>query len=152
MNPDLDLVIERVIRAPRAAIWKAWTTPDLFAKWWIPELYICRVESFALYPGGGFTTTMSEDGSAFTPHMDAAFLVVEEQVRVAPTASGAGAANSSRGGKTQDKRSVPRLRSLASRPGSTAARTTPSSPKPSREATRRVRVSESLPAAAPQAW
>lgn len=82
MNPDLDLVIERVIRAPRAAIWKAWTTPDLFAKWWIPEPYICRVESFALYPGGGFTTTMSEDGSAFTPHMDAAFLVVEEQVRL----------------------------------------------------------------------
>lgn len=82
MNPDLDLVIERVIRAPRATIWQAWTTPDLFAKWWIPEPYVCRVESFHPYPGGGFITMMSADGSAFTPHMDAAFLVVDEQRRL----------------------------------------------------------------------
>jgi hypothetical protein len=25
MNPDLDLTVERVIRAPRAAVWSAWT-------------------------------------------------------------------------------------------------------------------------------
>lgn len=82
MNPDLDLVIERVIRAPRAAIWKAWTTPELFAKWLIPEPYTCRVESFTPKAGGGFVTTMSENGSAFTPHTDAAFLLVEEDERL----------------------------------------------------------------------
>lgn len=82
MNPDLDLTIERVIRAPRAAIWKAWTDPGLFAKWWIPEPYNCRVEAFDLRPGGGFVTSMSEDGTSFTPHMDAAFLVVEDAERL----------------------------------------------------------------------
>ena len=82
MNPDLDLTIERVIRAPRAAIWKAWTDPGLFAKWWIPEPYTCRVEAFDPRPGGGFVTTMSEDGTSFTPHMDAAFLVVEDAERL----------------------------------------------------------------------
>lgn len=82
MNPDLDLVIERIIRAPRAIVWKAWTTPELFARWWIPEPYTCRVESFAPYAGGGFVTSMSENGSAFTPHMDAAFLVVDEAERL----------------------------------------------------------------------
>jgi len=82
MNPDLDLVIERIIRAPRPAIWKAWTTPELFAKWWIPEPYCCRVEWFAPHAGGGFVTSMSENGSAFTPHMDAAFLVVDEAERL----------------------------------------------------------------------
>lgn len=82
MNPDLDLVIERVIRAPRAAVWAAWTTPELFAQWWIPRPYTCRVDLFAPHPGGGFVTMMSEDGAAFTPHMDAAFLVVDERERL----------------------------------------------------------------------
>ncbi|MGO1560905.1 Probable glutathione S-transferase-related transmembrane protein [Actinomycetales bacterium JB111] len=82
MNPDLDLVIERVIRAPRAAIWKAWTTQELFARWWIPEPYSCRVESFAPHAGGGFVTSMSDDGVTFGPHMDAAFLVVEDHKRL----------------------------------------------------------------------
>ncbi|WP_280384562.1 SRPBCC domain-containing protein [Nocardia wallacei] len=82
VNPDLDLAIERVIRAPRAVIWKAWTTPELFAQWWIPEPYTCRVDKFAVHAGGGFATSMSEDGSTFTPHMDAAFLVVDEDERL----------------------------------------------------------------------
>ncbi len=82
MNPDLDLAIERVIRASRAVIWKAWTTPELFAQWWIPEPYTCRVDKFAVHAGGGFATSMSEDGSTFTPHMDAAFLVVDEDERL----------------------------------------------------------------------
>lgn len=82
MNPDLDVVIERIIRAPRAKVWKAWITPELFSKWWIPEPYTCRVESFAPHAGGGFVTSMSEDGSMFMPHMDAAFLVVDEAERL----------------------------------------------------------------------
>lgn len=82
MDPDLDLTLERVIRAPRAAVWEAWTTSELFEKWWVPRPYICRVEQFLPHAGGGFVTTMSEDGSAFTPHMDAAFLVVEDRERL----------------------------------------------------------------------
>jgi uncharacterized protein YndB with AHSA1/START domain len=82
MSQDLDLTIERVIRAPRTTVWKAWTSPELFSQWWIPEPYTCRVEAFAPHPGGGFVTTMSEDGASFTPHMDAAFLVVDEAERL----------------------------------------------------------------------
>lgn len=79
MNADLDLAIERVIHAPRDTVWQAWTTPEIFAKWWLPVPYICRVDYFAPYSGGGFVTSMSDDGASFTPHMDAAFLVVDPE-------------------------------------------------------------------------
>lgn len=82
MNRDLDVVIEGVIRASPATVWSAWTTPELFEQWWIPEPYTCRVESFAPHAGGGFVTSMSEDGSTFMPHMDAAFLVVDQGERL----------------------------------------------------------------------
>ncbi|MFC4223315.1 SRPBCC domain-containing protein [Lysinibacter cavernae] len=82
LDPDRDLAIERVIRAPKAAVWNAWTSPNPFAQWWIPQPYVCRVESFRPSAGGGFVTTMSEDGVTFVPHMDAAFLVVDAEHRI----------------------------------------------------------------------
>lgn len=83
MHPQHDdLTFERVIRASREAVWEAWTTSTAFAQWWIPEPYLCRVEHFAPHAGGGFVTSMSEDGLHFSPHMDAAFLVVDECERL----------------------------------------------------------------------
>ncbi|MDV8002560.1 SRPBCC domain-containing protein [Rhodococcus sp. IEGM 1408] len=81
-HPGHDVTIERVIRAPRGVVWDAWTTPELFGRWWIPEPYLCGVEYFAPRAGGGFVTTMSGDGAEPTPHMDAAFLVVEKGERL----------------------------------------------------------------------
>ena len=31
MNPDLDLHLDRIIRAPRSAVWEAWTDPASLA-------------------------------------------------------------------------------------------------------------------------
>lgn len=82
MKPDLDLVIERVIRAPRAVVWRAWTDPARFERWWLPAPHSCRVERFEAVPGGPMVTSMSDDGERFVPHMDAAFLLVEDQERI----------------------------------------------------------------------
>ncbi|WP_433410210.1 SRPBCC domain-containing protein [Saccharomonospora azurea] len=79
MNPDLDLSVERVIRAPREAVWDAWTNPAGLAQWWIPAPAQCRVDRLEVRPGGAFVTRMSEDGALFVPHVDACFLVVEER-------------------------------------------------------------------------
>ena len=78
MNPDLDLGIERIIRAPRAAVWKAWTDPASFEQWWLPAPMLCRVERLEARAGGPLVTSMSEDGVTFQPHMDACFVVVED--------------------------------------------------------------------------
>ncbi len=69
LDPDLDLRIDRVIRAPRARVWKAWTEPVDLARWWLPAPTQCR-------------TSMSDDGVSFGPHLDACFVVVEPGERL----------------------------------------------------------------------
>ncbi|RAO55660.1 hypothetical protein LUPAC06_04066 [Micromonospora saelicesensis] len=82
MNPDLDLTMTRVIRAPLAAVWNAWTDPSRFEKWWIPAPALCRVDRLDVRPGGALVTRLSEDGVEFVPHLDACFLVVDDLERI----------------------------------------------------------------------
>ena len=81
-NPELDLRIERVIKAPRSAVWHAWTDPESFAQWWIPAPAVCRVAKMELVPGGALVTEISEGGGAFGPHLDACYLAIEPERRV----------------------------------------------------------------------
>ena len=82
LDPDLDLRIERTIRAPRPRVWRAWTDPLELARWWLPAPMHCRVDLLDVVPGGAFVTSMSEDGVTFGPHLDACFLVVEPGERI----------------------------------------------------------------------
>lgn len=82
LSPDQDLTISRVIKAPRSAIWRAWTEPASFEQWWIPAPLKCRVVEMDLRPGGAFVTEMSEDGHPFTPHVNACFLAVDDLERI----------------------------------------------------------------------
>ena len=61
-DPELDLLVERVIRAPREAVWRAWTDPRQFEQWWVPAPAVCRVERLEVRPGGAIVTRFSEDG------------------------------------------------------------------------------------------
>ena len=41
------LVIERIFDAPREAVWKAWTEPERFMRWWGPKDYTspaCKID------------------------------------------------------------------------------------------------------------
>ena len=82
MNPDLDLTLQRVIRAPRAVVWRAWTDPSQLEQWWVPAPAVARVDRLEAQPGGAFVTRISDDGVEFGPHMDAAFLVVDDRERL----------------------------------------------------------------------
>jgi uncharacterized protein YndB with AHSA1/START domain len=53
-----DLVISRLLTAPRAALWRAWTEPALLEQWWCPKPWTTQVKAFELRPGGGFHTFM----------------------------------------------------------------------------------------------
>jgi uncharacterized protein YndB with AHSA1/START domain len=69
-----ELTITRFIKAPPAVIWKAWSTPEHLAKWWIPAPIECKVIKLDLRPGGGFETRMREGAGDFQPHVEGCFL------------------------------------------------------------------------------
>lgn len=55
-----ELVLERVVDAPRALLWKAWTSPEHLKEWFVPKPWsIARVE-LDLRPGGVFRTVMMD--------------------------------------------------------------------------------------------
>ena len=82
LDPQRDLEITRIIKAPRSKIWDAWTRPEQFAQWWIPEPALCRVIELNVRPGGAMITEMNEDGTGFVPHMQACYLDVEAGRRI----------------------------------------------------------------------
>ncbi len=49
-NPETDLVISRVLNAPRAALWRAWTDPELL-RVVVPEAVVHRSACLRPAPG-----------------------------------------------------------------------------------------------------
>lgn len=54
----LDLTISRVIAAPCALIWQAWTKPKHLKEWWAPLPWTTPECAIDLRPGGRFYTLM----------------------------------------------------------------------------------------------
>ncbi len=81
-RPELDLEVSRVIRAPRARVWRAWADPRRVEQWWVPAPALCRVEALELEPGGSFRTSIREGAGDFGPHMNACVLAVEQGHRI----------------------------------------------------------------------
>ncbi|MBN8471552.1 SRPBCC family protein [Corallococcus exiguus] len=83
LNPELDLSISRIIKAPRAVVWKAWTDPSSFEQWWVPAPSRCKVLEMDLRPGGALVTHFSETATSdFGPHLSACFLAVDPLERI----------------------------------------------------------------------
>lgn len=82
LDPQRDLTISRVIKAPRALVWRAWTDRARFERWFLPAPSLLRVVAMEVRPGGSLKTEMSEDGGAFVPHLDGCFLAVDEGSRI----------------------------------------------------------------------
>lgn len=57
-NPDLDLEINRLLKAPVARIWRCWTEPELLKQWWTPKPVTVRHVELDLRPGGRFHSVM----------------------------------------------------------------------------------------------
>lgn len=51
-DPDREIVIERIVNAPRELVWRAWTDPDQIAKWWGPNGFTTTIHEMHVRVGG----------------------------------------------------------------------------------------------------
>jgi len=65
-TPERDLVLTRIIPAPAAALYRAWTEPALLKRWFAPKPYEVSEAEIDLRPGGTTRIVMrGPDGSEF---------------------------------------------------------------------------------------
>ena len=82
-----DLVISRLLHAPRAALWRAWTEPGRLKQWWCPKPWTTEVRAFDLRAGGAFHTFMQGPGPGPGPELASSdnpgsFMEVVPQMRL----------------------------------------------------------------------
>ncbi|WP_437190979.1 SRPBCC family protein [Planctomicrobium sp. SH527] len=58
VDPELDLVLERVIDVPPELVWEAWTKPEHLMQWFCPKPWSVVDCEIDLRPGGIFRTVM----------------------------------------------------------------------------------------------
>ncbi|MDX9750734.1 MAG: SRPBCC domain-containing protein [Flavobacteriales bacterium] len=66
-NPaDREIVIDRMVQAPRALVWKVCTDPQHIDRWWGPNGFSNKTIAFELCVGGTWKYTMTAaDGTVF---------------------------------------------------------------------------------------
>lgn len=61
-----EVVITRMFDAPRELVWRAWTEPEHFMRWWGPKGFTAPLAKFDLRTGGKFVWCMrSPEGQDF---------------------------------------------------------------------------------------
>jgi uncharacterized protein YndB with AHSA1/START domain len=78
---DREIVLVRVLDAPRDAVFAAWTDADAFCQWFGPEGFTCTVREMDVRPGGRacFNIT-SGDGTVYTNRFDYLEVVPSERL------------------------------------------------------------------------
>ena len=56
--PAREVVTTRVVNAPREHVFRAWTDPDILAKWWGPKGFTTTFHTFELKQNGVWEFTM----------------------------------------------------------------------------------------------
>ncbi|MCC6306615.1 MAG: SRPBCC family protein [Rhodobacteraceae bacterium] len=77
---DLDLRLHRILKAPRRAVWRCWTEPDLLRPWFVPKPHRVLEAILDPRPGGRFFTLMEVEGREY-PN-DGSFLEVVPETRL----------------------------------------------------------------------
>ena len=63
-----DIVTRRLFDAPRAVVFKAFTDPDLIARWWGPRQYETVVDRLEPHAGGTWRYVNSDAGGEYAFH------------------------------------------------------------------------------------
>jgi len=75
------MVLQRVIKAPRAIVWSAWMNPETLPQWWGPNGFSCRTQRIDLRAGGEWVFDMiAPDGTVFPNHHLYTEVLPEERI------------------------------------------------------------------------
>lgn len=78
---DREIVLVRVLDAPREAVFDAWTDADRFCQWFGPAGFTCTVREMDVRPGGRARFDMTApDGTLFTNRFDYLDIVPNERL------------------------------------------------------------------------
>ena len=67
-DTDRDLVLTRVLNAPRDKVFQCWTQPDLIKQWFAPKPWTTPKVEMDLRPGGGNVMTMADENGTEYPN------------------------------------------------------------------------------------
>jgi len=65
---ERDLVLTRVLNAPRDKVYQCWTQPDLLVQWFAPKPWSTPRAQFDLRPGGASNITMADEKGVEYPN------------------------------------------------------------------------------------
>lgn len=78
-DPQLDLLLERVIDVRPELVWAAWTTPEHLMRWFTPAPWKTVECEIDLRPGGIFRTVMESPEGERTPNVGCYLEVVPRE-------------------------------------------------------------------------
>ena len=78
-SSDRELVLTRLIDAPRAAVFRAWTDPDLLKLWFAPRPYTTPIAELDVRPGGASLVVMRSPDGREMPNRGVYLDVVENE-------------------------------------------------------------------------
>jgi uncharacterized protein YndB with AHSA1/START domain len=119
MNPKLDLVLERIVDAPKELVWMAWTRPEQVKRWFTPAPWTTADCEIDLRPGGAFRTVMRSPEGVEYPHTACYLEVLEHRRLVWTTVLGPGFRPASPGVGGSDTLAFTAVISLESHGGGT---------------------------------
>ncbi|KYF85249.1 SRPBCC family protein [Sorangium sp. So ce296] len=76
---DRDLVLTRIIDAPREKVFKAWTDPELLKKWFAPQPFTTPFAELDVRPGGASLIVMRDPQGNEYPNKGVFLEVVENE-------------------------------------------------------------------------
>ena len=84
-SSDLELVLERIVDAPRERLFDGWTNPKLLPQWFAPAPLTTTVHELDARPGGAFRATMRDPGSGQEYPANGVYLEIVRNERIVTT-------------------------------------------------------------------